>query len=220
MTFRTSGAGPLDGRLLDVPREELVFQLDNGRLCLDLVATVGERWRRRFERLRTADDLMRWLAAAGLVTSRWAAAGDLDDQPASAADGHLQAARSLRAAIYASLDAAVDAQPLPQAAVAELNAFARHPEPTPVLDGSTATACLVADDSVGAALSPIARDAIDLITGEDLARVKECPSADCARIFLDTTKSGTRRWCSMRTCGNRAKVRAHRNRASRASDRA
>jgi predicted RNA-binding Zn ribbon-like protein len=202
-----------------VPREELVFQLDNGRLCLDLVATVGERWRRRFERLRTTDDLMRWLTAAGVVTSRWAAADDLDGRHVAGADGHLQAARSLRAAIYASLDAALDARPLPRAAVADLNAFARHPEPIPELDGRTATARLVADDPVRAGLSLIARDAIDLITAGDLARVRECPSADCARIFLDTTKSGTRRWCSMRTCGNRAKVRAHRNRASQPNDR-
>jgi predicted RNA-binding Zn ribbon-like protein len=40
-------------------------------------------------------------------------------------------------------------------------------------------------------------------------RVRKCANPDCPFWFLDTTRSGTRRWCSMTVCGNRLKARRH-----------
>ncbi|GAA0262401.1 hypothetical protein GCM10009527_068010 [Actinomadura nitritigenes] len=51
----------------------------------------------------------------------------------------------------------------------------------------------------------MARDALDLVTSPALGRVRACAGADCGALFLDTSRPGTRRWCSMNTCGNRAK---------------
>src|SRR5262249_25485517 len=53
----------------------------------------------------------------------------------------------------------------------------------------------------------IARSAAELLTSEDLTFVRECASYDCGWLFMDTTKNRSRRWCDMRTCGNRAKSR-------------
>jgi predicted RNA-binding Zn ribbon-like protein len=51
---------------------------------------------------------------------------------------------------------------------------------------------------------------VDLLTCEDCARVRQCESeGGCGWIYLDNTKGRTRRWCSMRACGNRAKARRH-----------
>jgi predicted RNA-binding Zn ribbon-like protein len=44
---------------------------------------------------------------------------------------------------------------------------------------------------------------------EQRARVRPCANPDCPFWFLDTTRSGTRRWCSMTACGNRLKARRH-----------
>jgi hypothetical protein len=44
---------------------------------------------------------------------------------------------------------------------------------------------------------------------EHPARVRKCANPDCPFWFLDTTRSGTRRWCSMNVCGNRLKARRH-----------
>ena len=44
---------------------------------------------------------------------------------------------------------------------------------------------------------------------EHPARVRKCANPDCPFWFLDTTRSGTRRWCSMSVCGNRLKARRH-----------
>ncbi|MQT11220.1 CGNR zinc finger domain-containing protein [Segnochrobactrum spirostomi] len=51
-----------------------------------------------------------------------------------------------------------------------------------------------------------------LLVGPELARVRECES--CSWLFVDRSKSGRRRWCSMAACGNRAKARRHHQRAA------
>jgi predicted RNA-binding Zn ribbon-like protein len=61
-------------------------------------------------------------------------------------------------------------------------------------------------------LSPVAWSVAELLMSEDLHRVRECAGPDCGWLFMDTSKNGSRRWCSMETCGNRAKARRHRER--------
>ncbi len=76
-------------------------------------------------------------------------------------------------------------------------------------------------DDLARPLWPIARSAADVLTSDsERARVRECASDTCSWIFVDRTKNGSRRWCDMRGCGNRAKVRAFRDRQTRASRRA
>jgi predicted RNA-binding Zn ribbon-like protein len=58
-------------------------------------------------------------------------------------------------------------------------------------------------------LWPIARAAADLLTTESQAPVRECAGAQCAWLFLDCSRGRSRRWCSMASCGNRAKARRH-----------
>ena len=58
--------------------------------------------------------------------------------------------------------------------------------------------------------------AVSLLTSGEATRVRVCGMYDeeeCSWLFLDRTKGGTRRWCSMRDCGNRAKARRHYARA-------
>lgn len=47
-----------------------------------------------------------------------------------------------------------------------------------------------------------------------LGRVKICPADDCRWAFYDRSKNHSRQWCSMEVCGNRAKVRNHRERSA------
>lgn len=56
----------------------------------------------------------------------------------------------------------------------------------------------------------VVASAMELLTEGDLARVKQCPGADdCGWLFYDTSRNGTRRWCSMEGCGSRMKMRRH-----------
>ncbi len=63
-------------------------------------------------------------------------------------------------------------------------------------------------DDLGRPLWLVAESAVDLLTDGDSGRIKECPGAgDCGWLFYDTSRNGTRRWCSMEGCGSRVKMR-------------
>ncbi|HKY67354.1 MAG TPA: CGNR zinc finger domain-containing protein, partial [Acidimicrobiales bacterium] len=66
------------------------------------------------------------------------------------------------------------------------------------------------------ALSTLARETVELLSGPLSGRIRECASDDCPLVFVDSSRPGARRWCAMERCGNRHKLRALR--ARRASD--
>jgi predicted RNA-binding Zn ribbon-like protein len=184
----------------DLSPDELAFRVQSGRVCLDLAATVGERWRRSFERLREPSDLGRWLKEARL----------LEDEP-RVTPGQLRAVRELREAIYRTAKLAGARRP-DRADLEEINRWAAKAPLAPRLSRDGRTVTWTAARPVDAALATIARDAIDLFSGPLATRVRECARPDCALLFVDTSRPGRRRWCSMETCGNRTKTAAYRAR--------
>ena len=66
-------------------------------------------------------------------------------------------------------------------------------------------------------MATAARDAIDLLSGPELEKVKECAEETCSILFVDSSRPGKRRWCSMRICGNKIKKAAYRRRHGKAS---
>jgi predicted RNA-binding Zn ribbon-like protein len=91
-----------------------------------------------------------------------------------------------------------------------INAAAAAPPLVPALrpDGGTT----VVAPTAAAALATLARDAIDLFGGPLAHRIRVCAADDCGLLFVDASRPGRRRWCSMERCGNRAKIRTHRAR--------
>jgi predicted RNA-binding Zn ribbon-like protein len=64
----------------------------------------------------------------------------------------------------------------------------------------------------------VARTALDLLFSDAVNRMKLCPGHDCGWLFLDLSRNRSRRWCSMDSCGSRAKMRTlYQRRRSRAS---
>jgi len=60
-------------------------------------------------------------------------------------------------------------------------------------------------------IGPIAHSAAELLTGIQFrGQVRRCEGHNCGWLFVDSSKNHSRRWCDMRDCGNRAKVRRHR----------
>lgn len=53
----------------------------------------------------------------------------------------------------------------------------------------------------------VVRSATELLTSEDLSRLRSCDADDCDWLFVDRSRNRSRRWCDMNTCGNRAKAR-------------
>ena len=67
-------------------------------------------------------------------------------------------------------------------------------------------------DIQAAILGPVTLSVLTLLREKDLLRPRRCAGQDCGWLFFDATKNNRRRWCDMRVCGNRAKVRAARDR--------
>jgi predicted RNA-binding Zn ribbon-like protein len=181
----------------DLPPEELRFHWKSGRLCLDFVATVGERWRRSFERLLGPEDFARWMVESGMLNT-----------PPCVSDRHLGTARDLREVINRLARPGVEPK---RGDRAELNRWSARPSLAPQLtsDGGVAW---VADRPVEAMLATLARDAVDLLSGPFAGRIRECAAPDCAILFVDNSRPGRRRWCSTEACGNRARTKAYRHR--------
>jgi predicted RNA-binding Zn ribbon-like protein len=188
------------------PAEDLRFIFRSGRLCLAFCATVGERWRRGFERLRVPDDLARWYAVA-------AVAGP--PVPVSGAD--LEHARVVREAIYRSAMAVIGGEALTTGDEEIINRSAAAPPPVPHLAVGTVKLTAAGPDPAASALSAVARDAIDLLAGPRAERLRECASPECGLLFLDVSRPGQRRWCSSNACGGNARAAAYRQRRARRS---
>ncbi|MFF7978124.1 CGNR zinc finger domain-containing protein [Streptomyces sp. NPDC007901] len=183
------------------------FRTGAGRICLDFMRTLRLRGTAdATEELDTPEALTAWVAQLGPYPAGTAV-------PAPAEDV-LHRARAVREAVHALLTAARSpAGPVgcPADERRLLNEAAAAAPPVPVLDAD-GTVTYTAADPVGAVLADIARDALVLATSPALDRVRACSGTHCAAWFLDTSRPGNRRWCSMETCGNQAKKSTWRTR--------
>jgi len=191
----SSPAGPDGAEVL--PSDVWEFPFRSGRLCLDFVATLGSRGQLNLERLAEPGDLERWLAQAGLGAPGSANQADQANQ------ADLAAALRLREAIY-GLVLLDPGRYLPGAARV-INQMAAPAPLAPELDDAGRGSAWAPGGTVTQALSSVARDAIDLLSGPLIAQVRSCAGPDCTILFIDTSRPGNRRWCSMEACGNQAK---------------
>lgn len=179
--------------------EVFEFRFRGGRLCLNFAATLGKRYRGGIERLHSPAELARWLRIALNL-----------EGPMPDFDAVLPAAWELREAIHRLVHPVTRERPS-RADVDTLNHWAAKTDLAPMLNTDARSAPPRQCPTAEAALSTIARDAIDLLTGPWLEGVRECDAPDCSLMFVDTSRTASRRWCDMKGCGNRAKARAYRS---------
>jgi len=191
-------------------------RLLGGELCLDFLNTVDPRHAEdRIDYLTDYHALARWAGHANAIppVTVDALLRSATEQPERAAEV-LRAAGELREQLYRGIRALLDAKAMPAPSLEVLNdavATAHNARQLVLAAKSSLAWCWRDLERLDLPLLAVALSAADLLTRGDLARVRECPGIDgCGWLFLDTSKSGTRRWCSMQVCGNRAKVRRHR----------
>ncbi|MFC0450874.1 CGNR zinc finger domain-containing protein [Rhodococcus jostii] len=182
-------------------QRRLGFPFRSGSLCLDFVATVAKRDMNDREMLVDAESLQTWFYVAGLP----AAQEPLDES-------RLVDARDLREALNTLTRARVDGLRPAPAAVDILNSAASIATPAPVLAYDAGTVRPVDPVPVESVLSVVARDAIDLFSGEYKNRIRRCLGHECSLYFVDRSRQGARRWCSMAACGEKASSAAYRRR--------
>ncbi len=158
---------------------------------------TGDGHAASWEQLVNTADLDDWLADRNAV--------------AASADRDLRDAHTLREAIaHVTLAVAANKQPL-RRDIDMINLYAATPDLPPRLDGGSRQAGRTLPRAAQA-LSTIARDAVAVFSGERNGTIRACDADDCGLLYFDTSRAGTRRWCSMQRCGNRHKVRQHRAR--------
>jgi predicted RNA-binding Zn ribbon-like protein len=175
------------------------FKFRSGSLALDLPATLAGRLRAEpKDLLATPRDLGRWLVAAGLAP-----------RILEVEESALRDAGALREVLYRLALATARGESLAAKDRALINRWAAEPPPAPQLGPSGLT---WTRSGVPTLLAAIAREGVELLGGPLASRIRECEGEGCALLFVDTSRSGLRRWCSMQGCGNKAKVAEFRRR--------
>lgn len=185
------------------------FLFVGNHLLLDFINTRLVMTGEPVEMLPDGRDLARWLGAAGLVNERecarlmrrWAA-------PKFAAG--VKKLREFRERVRGTVLKMEHGHPVSPAVLKDLNRLLMdYPD---VEEVAQIGAGLVrrrhfAPEIPEHALAPLADAFANLLTGTAVSRIRKCES--CVLHFYDTSKKGTRVWCSMSLCGNRAKVAAY-----------
>jgi predicted RNA-binding Zn ribbon-like protein len=197
---------PVNSCLVEPSRDLTGLDRLGGDLALDFVNTLGglrdgpwdDEW------LHGYADLVAWARHAGALG---AAPPDPDRRRAAAT---FAAAIELREALYRVFAAQAAGAPPPETDLAALAAAHADAAAHARLSPGRRFAWSWPEDHPRAPLWPVAQSATDLLRSDRLSRLKQC--RNCRWLFLDASRNGSRRWCSMEHCGIDAKVQARRSR--------
>lgn len=191
------------------------FLFVGGRLCLDFVNTeIVARGEPR-DLLKDFGRWMDWQAAAGAPGTMEAKALARKWKRGHGSAEALERAVAFRSELRRMAQAVASRRPVPESALTEINHLLRRKAAYPhlVRSGKGVVRQVRRDvrDPTDL-LAPIAEDAADLLCEGDPALIRKCGNPACVLFFYDASRSRSRRWCSMKMCGNRAKVAAHHRR--------
>lgn len=162
-------------------------------LATSFTATLTERRGSSVERIPTPQRLVDWLALHDLFVE-------------SCTTGQYDLALGLRESIHLAATAAALQDNPPTSAVQVINdSSARGHAVAMLTRGGKRAWQLSRKSPLDDALSVIAADAISILAGARDGRLALCASPSCEAAFFDVSRSRTRRWCDMNTCGNRQK---------------
>jgi predicted RNA-binding Zn ribbon-like protein len=193
------------------------------RLWLDFVNSddaVHSRSDSRRDALDSFEGFVSWLSAARVLDEERATAmlRRAHQQP-TGASAALHEARRLRNVLRALAEHGdAPLERATQTAIAEINrilgrsAGSRRVEPRS--DGGFVRNFVTAGDVFAGLMIPVIESSADALVSSELTRVRRCADPRCARVFYDGSRNGKRRWCDMKTCGNRAKAARHRKKIS------
>ena len=180
------------------------------QLALDFVNTRPLVDGQNTEMLTDFAALLAWFREAGLLNSREAEGLRKKWGGTAPARRTIEAIRQWRERLRKQILAWERGDSLRRSTLEELNALmAAHPMHTRLRAKGKSCwkefwfSARVPEDL----FAPLAQSAASLFADLDRKRVRKCPT--CVLHFFDTSKKGTRRWCSMQLCGNRLKVAAY-----------
>jgi predicted RNA-binding Zn ribbon-like protein len=195
-------------------RPKSPFEFTGGNPCLDFADTVDNRTSDRPRELLTDyGRLLQWGEEAGVITAKTA---ERLCHLASEAPGNartmLRTSIRLRDTIYDIFLAVAQRRVIPSTALAILNKAVRQTAQQAELVHANRRFTwewIEPESNLDSMLWPVSRAAAELLIGEEIGYVRQCASETCSWLFLDKTKNHRRRWCDMKSCGNRDKARRY-----------
>jgi predicted RNA-binding Zn ribbon-like protein len=197
------------------PRD-LMPEPPSSDLWVRFVNTVTYTHGQPTDRVPDAESLVAWLRGARLLSERAASAerAALRDDPVDAAR-RLESFGQLRDLIRVTAEEIAGAGAPSRGTVRELNHVLRdglHFHQLEMNADGTAYGLARVGDRLDQARATIAGTLAEFVAHGRVDRLRVCANPGCREVFVDRSRSGRRRWCDMRTCGNQAKVARHRAR--------
>ncbi len=190
-----------------------MFEFTGNNLCLDFCNTLNDRKDNPRELLTSYDILLLWGQEAHILTEDEAQLLDVEAKEHRwEAEAVLKQAIELREAIFRLILSRIHGTPPAETDVATFNTVLSHAMAHSYIvpgEHDFAWGWLPEKRALDRLLWPVVRAAADLLTSEELEDVRICASDTCGWLFIDQSKNHTRRWCDMKSCGNRAKARKH-----------
>jgi predicted RNA-binding Zn ribbon-like protein len=195
-------------------RPKSPFEFTGGNPCLDFADTVDNRTSNHPQELLTDyGRLLQWAEEARVISAKTAERlRHLASHEPGQALATLRTSVKLRDAIYLIFSAVAQRQMVPSTALANLNkAVGQAAQHSRLVYASRRFTWEWIDpgSNLDSMLWPVSQAAAELLSGEDIGYVRQCASEDCSWLFLDKTKNHRRRWCDMKSCGNRDKARRY-----------
>ena len=192
-----------------------------GNPAIDFTNTASEWSSEPLDRLGGADGFAKWVKVAGLLDDEHQKIleREIADDPKAAAR-FFDDAMALRAALYRIFYATESGCNVEAADLTLLNDWrARSSRHCKIRQegGVFRRGCSEEAPAQERAMRIIVDAAEDLLLNGRLDRLRSCGGENCEWMFLDLSKSGRRRWCSMATCGNDHKVKQYRKRKKAAA---
>ncbi len=190
------------------------------RPILDLLNTKPVLADRPTELLPDIRALERWLIASGMVTSAKAKAALRSSSHSAEAAAFLKELVAFREKLRETVLRMEGGLAPAEAFLAEVNSrLTEHPLPVLLRkrEGRVVRETSLELRRPADLWAPIIDATAELLAETDLSRVRKCES--CVIHFFDTSKKGSRRWCSMNICGNKLKVAAYQRRKRRVTGR-
>jgi len=198
-----SGNSHKPNELIVIPRRDLAIEFAN---------TVAWRGSAPAESLHRIGDVIAWLSAnKAMQPPAMAELQQWFDAHSAESTLVFNEVIRLRENIYRLLSSAASSTDTTSEDFHQLNKALNDAAPRALLE-RTADAFgwrIEARPTAVGILAPVLWSAADILVGPDSGRVRTCANEGCRWLFLDDSKNGSRRWCSMQACGNRAKAHRH-----------
>ena len=167
-------------------------------------------------------NLLAWAEAAGIVDEPLAESlRRIARKDGRAAAAVRRRAATLREALHAIATAMMAGTPPGAEPLATLDAEVQllsRAQELAVIEGRLVSRTAPGHErELDAILRPVVRSALEVLGGQGAGRIRMCAAPECRTLFLDTTKNGSRRFCSASGCGNVTRIRRFRARQA-ASD--